>query len=187
MHHEKIEHCPDFDRFVPWRFFIFADFLGFGGDRGIGAAQILGILVSITIILLGIGLMTVRWDKEKEEKERIHFIKFTNIPILFWVLATFLFVYVSFFLQPVFLSKIQIQYPTNYIPNAFITHIGFDIETIVSRIEIWLKTGQSPYTDGVIAYPPLAIVIFATFSIIGYPAYFKLITSITLFLILLQL
>jgi hypothetical protein len=95
------------------------------------------------------------------------------------VLATFLITYILFFLLPVFFSKQQIHYLTKYIPDAYITRIGFDIEAIVSRIENWLRTGQSPYSDGFIAYPPLAIAIFATFSIIGYPAYYKLIVSIT--------
>jgi hypothetical protein len=81
---------------------------------------------------------------------------------------------------PVFFSKIQIQYLTKYIPDAYITHIGFDIEAIVSRIENWLTNNQSPYSDGFIAYPPLTVAIFAPLSILGYPAYFKLMVGITL-------
>ncbi|MDK1028178.1 MAG: glycosyltransferase family 87 protein [Anaerolineae bacterium] len=161
-------------------FFIFSDSLGLGKDAGIGATQILGILVGAAIILLSIGLETVSWGKEVSLKNLNYPNKILGFPIFYWIIFTFLVAYTIFFLFPVFFSKIQIQYLTKYVPNAYITHIGFDIETTVSRIEIWLNTGLSPYAHTIIAYPPLAIAIFSTFSIIGYPAYYKLITSITL-------
>jgi hypothetical protein len=47
-------------------------------------------------------------------------------------------------------------------------------------IEEWLVLDQSPYATGFIAYPPLTLVLFAPLLLIGYPAYFKLITLITL-------
>ncbi len=158
--------------------FAWADCLGLGGDSGIGAAQLLGIQIGVAIISLGLGLMTVRWKPEFSLKQ-IRIKKIFDLPIPFWILFTFLVTYVLFFLFPVFYSKNQIHYLTKYIPDAFITHIGFDIEAIVSRIENWLRTNQSPYFDGFIAYPPLTIAIFASFSILGFPAYFKLIVGIT--------
>lgn len=160
-------------------FFAGADLFGLGGDSGIGATQLLGILAGVTSILIGIGLTTIKWDEETGFREQLRLTKIMNAPVLYWAVFTFLIVYVSFFLLPVFFSKLQMQYITKYIPDAFVTHIGFDIESIVSRIENWLRTGQSPYADGFVAYPPLAIAIFATFSIIGFPAYFKLIVSVT--------
>jgi len=160
-------------------FFILADALGLGGDSGIGATQLLGIQAGAVLVLFGIGLMTVEWGEGVAFRERFRLPKIIDNPTLFWVLAAFLVVYISFFLLPVFFSKLQIQYLTKYIPDAYITHIGFDVEAIVSRIANWLRTGQSPYTDGFIAYPPLTIAIFSTFPIIGYPAYFKLMVGIT--------
>ena len=161
-------------------FFAWADSLGLGGDEGIGAMQLLGIQVGVAVMLVGIGLATVKWGEDANSRLRFRFSSVQNFPTLYWLLVTFLVTYILFFLLPVFFSKLQIHYLTKYIPDAYITHIGFDIEAIVSRIENWLRTGQSPYSDGFIAYPPLTIAVFATFSIIGYPAYFKLIVSITL-------
>ena len=160
-------------------FFAGADLIGLGKDGGIGASQLLGIQAGIVVTLVGIGLLITNRDKNASPEEQFQLSKIWDQPILYWVLFTFLIAYISFFLLPVFFSKLQIQYLTKYIPDAFVTHIGFDIEAIVSRIENWLQTGQSPYSDGFIAYPPLAIAVFATFSIIGYPAYFKLIVSVT--------
>ena len=160
-------------------FFAGADLIGLGKDGGIGASQLLGIQAGIVVTLVGIGLLITNRDKNASPEEQFQLSKIWDQPILYWVLFTFLIAYISFFLLPVFFSKLQIQYLAKYIPDAFVTHIGFDIEAIVSRIENWLQTGQSPYSDGFIAYPPLAIAVFATFSIIGYPAYFKLIVSIT--------
>ncbi len=160
--------------------FAWADSLGFGGNSGIGATQLLGIQAGAALVFLGTGLLTVKWDEETQLRGRFWFSRILDAPPLFWVLVTFLVVYVSFFLFPVFFSGLKIQYLTKYIPDAYVTKIGFDVESIVSRIETWLKTGQSPYADEFIAYPPLTIAIFATFSLIGYPAYFKLIVGITL-------
>jgi len=160
-------------------FFAGADLLGLGGDSGIGATQLLGIQMGVISILIGIGLAKIKWEDETRFQEQFRLAKIMDTPVLYWVVFTFIIVYASFFLLPVFFSKLQMQYITKYIPDAFITHIGFDIQAIVSRIENWLQTGQSPYADEFVAYPPLAIAIFATFSIIGFPAYFKLIVSVT--------
>ena len=160
-------------------FSLAVDVLGLGADGGVGAAQLLGLQVGGLFSLIGIGLLTVEWEEQSAAGKWLHRIKLQDIPVLYWVLLTFLITYAAFFLVPVFFSKIQIQYLTKYIPDAFVTKIGFDIEAIVSRIENWLRTGQSPYADGFIAYPPLAIAVFAPLSIIGYPAYFKLMASFT--------
>jgi len=157
-----------------------ADFFGIGKDTGVGARQILGILTGVACILFGIGLLTVKWDVEFIATKCFAPSKILEFPIIFWVLVTFFTTYAAFFLYPVFFSKLQIQYLTKYIPDAFVSHIGFDIEIIISYIESWLIAGQSPYENGIIAYPPLAVVTLATLSILDYPAYFKFIASITL-------
>ena len=107
------------------------------------------------------------------------FKKIIDLPNVFWVLFAFLITYVLFFVFPLFFSKPQIHYFTKYIPDAFITHIGFDLEATISRIQEWLTTGTSPYADGFIGYPPLSIAFLAPFTIIGYPAYYPLMTGVT--------
>lgn len=144
-------------------FFVLVDSLGLGGDSGIGASQILGILVGAAILFLGVGLLVVKWDGKTNFKEKCQLSSVLDIPALYWILGTFLVTYSLFFLLPEIFLGLKIHYLTKYIPDAYITRIGFDIEAIVSRIEAWLRTGQSPYFDGFVAYPPLAIAIFATF------------------------
>ena len=161
--------------------FALSDFFGSGKDRSIGAAQLLGIQLGALLVLLGIGLITVKWEGKFQWKGQLTSAleKILNLPPTAWVLAVFLLLYVFFFLSPVFFSKLQIQYFQRYIPNAFVTRIGFDIESIITRIQDWITLGQSPYSDGFIAYPPLTILTFAPLIIIGYPAYFKLMVSLT--------
>lgn len=158
-----------------------ADWILQGGNEGLGASQFLGVEVGISLFLIGMGLLTLEpagkislreWSQALLEKV-IHW------PNVAWIILTFLILYIPFFLYPLFFAKAQIHYFTQYIPNAYITHIGFDLEAIVSRVQTWLVTGQSPYSDGFIAYPPLAIALFTPLLIIGYPAYFKLMTGLT--------
>ncbi len=80
-----------------------------------------------------------------------------------------------------FFSKIKIQYFNKYIPDAWTSRIGFDIETTVTHIGDWLTKGDSPYLDGIIPYTPLTLAIFTPFLILGYPGYYKLLTVITIF------
>ncbi|MFZ5910761.1 MAG: glycosyltransferase family 87 protein [Chloroflexota bacterium] len=152
-----------------------------GGDEGFGAFQFFGIEVGILIFLIGIGLFALDLNGKVSIRERLHALAEQIIvwPNVVWVTLAFLILYIPFFLFPLFFSQTQIHYFTKYIPNAYITHVGFDIEAIISRVQAWLATGQSPYADGFIAYPPLAIALFTPLSIIGYPAYFELMTGLT--------
>ncbi len=159
---------------------IIADSMFQAGKKGIGAFQFFGIEVGIFLLLIGIGLFTSTykgdsiWGRFPALTDKI--IAWPNIA---WAIITFLILYIPFFLFPLLFTKTQIHYLTKYIPDAYISHIGFDIEAIVSRIKTWLTTGQSPYADGFIAYPPLAMALFTPLVIIGYPAYFKLMTGLT--------
>jgi hypothetical protein len=92
--------------------------------------------------------------------------------------AAFIFVYLFLFVSPTFFAKSSIQYFTKYIPDAYVTHIGFDIDMTMGRVGRWLSTGNSPYQDEYY-YSPLTLVIFAPLLVLGYPAYYKLSTIIT--------
>ncbi len=153
-----------------------------GGRTGFGPFQFFGIEVGIFLSLIGMGFLLLKPDDKVSLWKQFYALieKILDWPKAVWVILAFLLLYVPFFLFPLFFAKNQIHYLTKYIPDAYITHIGFDIEAIVSRIQAWFVTGQSPYADGFIAYPPLAIALFAPLILIGYPAYFKLMTGLTL-------
>ncbi|MBI3162017.1 MAG: DUF2029 domain-containing protein [Chloroflexi bacterium] len=161
--------------------FTLGDLVGFGDDDRLGAAQLLGIEVGIVLLLLGIGFLRIDWNGEWKIGKRIGEVwrRLLNMPPTVYVVSTFLVLYVALFIFPVFFSKSTIQYFNKYIPNAWVTRIGFDVEQTVSHIETWLKDGQSPYADGIVPYPPLALAVFAPFVVLGYPAYYKLLSMIT--------
>lgn len=163
-------------------FFVFADKLQIGLDKGVGAMQILGIQVGVWSLLLGFGFVFIQWSGELNIKKSVQsFInQIDSWPIIVWILIPFVIELVLFFIFPMFFSKIKIQYFTKYIPDAYITHIGFDIESTVSRVANWLVSGQSPYADGFLLYTPLVFVLFAPLSILGYPAYYKLVVLLSL-------
>ncbi|MFZ5909490.1 MAG: glycosyltransferase family 87 protein [Chloroflexota bacterium] len=107
--------------------------------------------------------------------------KILGLPTLAWVFLAFLICYMAFFLKPMFLnSDLSIQYIYEYIPQK--DNIGFDIWAFMSYVDKWLISNQSPYIDGFIAYPPLTVILFAPLHKIGYPAYFTLITIVTIVL-----
>lgn len=114
-------------------------------------------------------------------KERFQgfFEKVLGLPPLAWVLLAFLVNYATFFLRPVFFnSDLSISYIHKYIP--VVGKIGFDIRAFMRYVDNWFVLNQSPYLDGFIAYPPLTVLLYAPLNRIGYPAYFALITIVTL-------
>lgn len=162
-------------------FFAFADTLGSGKDSGIGAAQILGLLAGVGTVLTGVGLLVTRPNSlAQSQKEKEAASSPLDLPLVVWVAIPFLIEYLLFFALPMFLSKERVQYFTRYIPNAYITHIGFDIEATVSRINTWLQSGVSPYADGFLLYTPLVFVLFAPLIVLGYPAYYRLMVLLSL-------
>ena len=161
-------------------FSLLVDLIGLGDD-GIQAAQLLGIQAGAFLLLTGFGLTIAKWNNDI----RIAFdlrawgMKVMDFPVIVWVLITFGVVYFLFFVSYVFLNPgLQMNYLTRYLPDA--GRIGLDIRAIMRYIEEWLVLDQSPYATGFIAYPPLTLVLFAPLLLIGYPAYFKLITLTTL-------
>jgi len=161
--------------------FALADVVGLGRRGAIGAAQLLGIELGAILILIGIGFIMIDWSGEWEAGKRIRgmLAQILELPPTVWAISTFLVLYVLFFIYPMFFSGHVIHYFVKYIPDAWVTRIGFDIEFTVSRIGGWLTLNRSPYLDGSL-YSPLTIAIFAPLLIIGYPAYYKFITIMTL-------
>ena len=160
---------------------LLGDFIGLGKRGEIGAAQILGIDIGVGIALLGIGLLTLNQRAERGARTRLQDI-LTQIPEFtptILAISSFVAVYLFLFVFPMFFTKTSVQYFTKYIPDAYITHIGFDIDMTMGRVSRWLATGQSPYSD-LYYYSPLTLVIFAPLLILGYPAYYKFSTIITI-------
>lgn len=160
---------------------VLADIVGLGSD-GIQAAQLLGLQIGILVALVGVGLKIANqsgdrllsWEQVLSLGERV-----LDLPVITWVLASFLVVYFLFFISPVFLnSKLQMAYLNRYLPHTGM--IGADLRVFVEYIEEWLTSGQSPYTSGYIAYPPFSFFLFSPLVLVGYPASFRLITVITL-------
>jgi len=157
---------------------LFSDSFGAGQAGNIfGAAQILSIEIGIAFIIIGVGLQTIK--SEKKEFSNI-FGKILEIPMIFWLITTFLLLYILFFISPIFLTETHIQYFQKYIPNAWTPYIGFDVEMTVSHINTWLTDGVSPYADGIVPYTPFALALFTPFIILGYPTYYKVLTLITI-------
>ena len=151
-------------------------------DReGLGAAQLLGIEAGVLLALLGAGLLTLdspdalpRIDVGAAGRYLL------SLPTSVWVAASLLAVYLAFFISPLFFGRETIQYFVKYIPDAWVTRIGFDIEQTVIHIQTWLIEGTSPYADGIVPYSPLTLLVFAPMIVLGYPAYFKLLALISI-------
>ena len=143
-------------------------------DRGLGAAQLLGIETGAVLILLGIGFLTLdSRDRIPPTDLRATGRWLLSLPPTAWVVISFLALYLALFVSPAFFSKETFQYFVKYIPDAWVTRIGFDVEQTVAHIQTWLTDGASPYADGIVPYSPLTLLVFAPLVILGYPAYFK--------------
>jgi hypothetical protein len=161
--------------------FAFADKLGLGKGGQLGAAQLSGIEVGIALILTGIGCWRVDWAGRGDIGGRLRTIgtRLLDLSPTVWAVATFLALYVALFIFPLLFSKSTIHYFDKYIPDAWVTRIGYDVEQTVTHIEVWLTEGTSPYADGIVPYSPLTLAVFAPFVVLGYPAYYKLLSLLT--------
>lgn len=166
--------------FIGALFSLLVDVIGIGDD-GIQAAQMLGIEAGIALILLGIGFVVVSKNPNYSSVDFTKFkqYRFFEMPASVWVFAGFVIVYIALFLGPVFLNpERHMVYYNRYIPNT--SRIGSDLNAIMTYVGDWLVRGQSPYTGAYIAYPPLALILFAPLLISGFPVYFYILTSATL-------
>lgn len=162
--------------------FALADYLGFGEGGKPGAAQLLGIESGIGLILIGTGILLTYRNRDVEVKNNIcHGMeRILNLSPMVWVILTFLVLYPLFFVYPMFFSNLRVHYFVKYIPDAWVTRIGFDIGTTIDHVRNWLVDNQSPYADGVVPYSPLALAVFAPLILLGYPGYYRLLTLLTL-------
>lgn len=157
-----------------------AGYLGMG-DQRMGSSQLLGMEIGIVALLIGSSLIFLYPDRQIDlwSSARAGVSWLLNLPVSVWVITGFLIVYIVFFLSPVFLnSERSMWYFNGYLPDR--RPIGLDIRAVIDYIQTWLLSNQSPYADGFIAYPPLALVLFSPMLLIGYPAYYYFITFASL-------
>jgi hypothetical protein len=89
-----------------------------------------------------------------------------------------LIIFVFFFLFPVFFNpERSMWYFHRFLPDR--RPIGLDVRAVMDYVHNWLVSGESPYADRFIAYPPLALILFAPMQLIGYPAFYFVIVSLT--------
>ncbi len=158
---------------------LLVDVIGLGDD-GIGASQLLVLLLGVVISLFGVSLAFAYPEKQLDllESVRTGYRRLLSLPVAVWVAVGFLVVYILLFLFPVFLnSQRSIIYFNRYIPDKY--PIGLDLNITMGVVTPWITTGQSPYPH--LFYPPLTYVLFAPMALISYPASYVLITFMTLF------
>jgi len=133
-------------------FSLLADLLP-GAKAGIQSTQILGIEISVAILLVGVWILLSETDDKLEIKEKTHILveQILNLPVIVWVLAGFLVIYVLFFVSPIFLNDtLRMRYFINYLPDRY--PIGNDLITVLDLMKGWFFEEISPYWRGFI--PP---------------------------------
>ena len=159
---------------------ILVDSIGLG-DQGVGASQLLVMEIGVLAGLLGVSLAFLYPDKQFSLNEGIRtaFRRLPDLPVSVWIAVGFLIVYIAFFIFPVFLNpERSMWYFNKFLPDR--RPIGLDIRAAMDYVQGWLASNRSPYADGFIAYPPLALLLFSSMLLIGYPAYYYLITFLSL-------
>ena len=154
------------------------DYFGLGAG-GIQSAQILGILTSILIFVMGASLAWFSPDKQFALKDSLValFGRIANLQVKFWALMGFTITYLFLFILPVFFdSSRRIRYFFNYLPDKY--PIGSDLSITMNLVESWVRTHQSPYPQEF--YPPLAYILQAPLVLVRYPASYALITFLSI-------
>jgi hypothetical protein len=150
------------------------------GDQGFGASQILGMEIGIGLLLFGLPISLLYEDRNLDLRRSFGFglDRLLNLPVSVWVLIGFLIIFVFFFLFPVFFNpERSMWYFHRFLPDR--RPIGLDVRAVMDYVHNWLVSGESPYADRFIAYPPLALILFAPMQLIGYPAFYFVIVSLT--------
>jgi hypothetical protein len=159
-------------------FSLIADFLP-GAKAGIQSTQILGIEISIIVFLIGIWASLAASDEKLDVGQQVRsFIdQIINLPVIAWVLISFLIAYILFFVWPMFWnSDLRMSYFIRYIPDRF--PIGNDLIVIIELAKGWFSANQSPYT--VQFYPPFTYMFFAPLLLVdNYPTLYKFFTLFT--------
>ncbi len=158
---------------------IIIDYIGIG-KRGIQAAQILGILLGLVIGLLGIGLILSssqsKFSVSLSLQEAAH--RILNLPPFIWLLAGFLFIFIIWFIFPIFFNDLhRMKYFLRYIPDKY--PLGSDFKYSTDVIRLWFSGGNM-YSQDIHFYPPLYAIVFAPILLLDYPSSYFFISSITL-------
>lgn len=127
--------------------------------------QILGTEISVLVALAGVWILRSEPSKMVRTGSSIHKImnQVFDLPLIVWVSLGFLFVYLVFFVTPVFLNhNLEMKYPVDYLPN--INPIGNDLSVLIRHMRGWFYEHQSPYT--VHFYPPLTFILFSPLLLI---------------------
>ncbi|MEW5938791.1 MAG: glycosyltransferase 87 family protein [Chloroflexota bacterium] len=153
-----------------------------GGDGRLGAAQLLGVEIGLLLLLIGIGLWRsdAAFARDLGPRARNFLSRLPASSPTVWAVATFLALYLTLFISPLLFSHPAIHYFEKYIPDAWVTRIGFDAEQTVTHVQAWLTDGTSPYADGIVPYSPLTLALFAPLSLLGYPGYYKFLSLLTI-------
>jgi hypothetical protein len=158
---------------------VLVDVFGFG-DGGIQAAQILGILVGVMIMLVG---LTVAFQVSEKRIDigsslRMGGKRLLNLPVSVWFLIGFLVIYVILFIYPVFLNPDRsMVYFNRYLPSR--NPIGADMNFTLDHVRSWVTTRVSPYPES--HYPPLTYILLSPLTLLDYPASYVVTTYLTLF------
>jgi len=130
-----------------------------------------GVLHLGVFISIGLGILTWKYDKNILEY-------ILNLPLITWVVIGFLFVYLLFFIRPVFLNvSHEMQF---FKPIPAMDPIGADLRLMLKRAEAWFIKKQSPYIIGENQKPPLASVLFTPLIFVDAPTAYAIITLISL-------
>jgi hypothetical protein len=149
------------------------------GDGGIQAAQILGIVAGLMLVILG---LTVAFQVPERRidigsslrsgRERL-----LDLPVSVWFVIGFLAVYIALFVSPVFLnSDRSMVYFNRFLPNQ--NPIGSDMNYTLDHVRSWVTTRQSPYPES--HYPPLTYVLMSPLTLFEYPLSYIVSTFLTI-------
>ena len=158
---------------------VLVDALGFG-HGGIQAAQILGILAGVMLMILG---LTVAFQVPEGRIDigsslRLGGERLLDLPVSVWFVIGFLVVYVALFVSPVFLNTSRsMVYFNRFLPN--LNPIGSDMNYTLDHVKSWVTTRQSPYPES--HYPPLTYVLLSPLTLFDYPFDYIVSTYLTIF------
>jgi hypothetical protein len=150
------------------------------GKKGIQAAQLLIIQCGVLLSVISIGIFNLpEFELKAFTSVKKIIARILSLPAFTWVLLGFLLTYILLFIAPVFFSPDRgIHYLTRYLPE--IKPIGRDLGFNTGSIRNWLS-GNGLYDLENQYYPPLYAVVFSPFLLLEYPDTYFVMTSITLF------